>query len=323
MESRGTPIKDHPKLFGFRPLCRSTGTRVSWYGIADPDGYSPYGCVIPSGHKLPFMAHGYWQDVFAWTANSVDEDQPGLFTSGCMCARFNMKFYQYISMPKIEMLHQQVAAQDAEREAEVGFDIKLLKGSIKTKSTNELGHHQKLDAVVKKLNKLRLVGEIDEDKPYVRGVLPLRFGGYGWRMSQASPIAFWGGLDFPYPLKKYAFAMAGSRHNVLGEAKMDQPAAHSHSLTDAMVSWFVNNLPDVSVEGYEVEEVRGPFGRDEMTDYDIANGTWLAASQMSGVRGEYEFVARVLHRSDWEEGFRESSTKKLVLATPLYVAMVD
>lgn len=232
-----------------------------------------------------------------------------------------MKYYQYISMPKIEMLYQQVMAQEAEHEAEVGFDIKILKGSIKTKHSNELGDHQKLDAVTRKLRKLRLVGEVEDEKPYVNGVLPLKFGGYGLGVSQTSPIAFWGGKNFAYPLRNYAFAMAGSRHNLIGEAGNVSDSMHSHSLTDAMTNWFITNLPDLATEKSSAPSTLEPW-EEKLSTGAVAQGTWLAASQSSGVAGKYEFVAKILHRGVWKESHQDTAPINLILGTPLYVASV-
>jgi hypothetical protein len=234
-----------------------------------------------------------------------------------------MKFYQYISAPKIEMLHQQIARQSVEREASIGFDIKLLKGSLITKANGELSDHQKVDEIVGDLKKKRLVGAIEEGKPYVYASLNLKFGGYGERLRKTSPIAFWGSASLNYPLRDYAFAMAGSRHNLMGEAKNTPDTANSHSLTDAMVTWFLENLPDIEPDDYNEDYLNGPWGQEGITNFGIANAAWLAAQQIGGQNGKFEFVAKVLHRSDWDDGFRGSPIKKIVLATPLYVAMGD
>lgn len=235
---------------------------------------------------------------------------------------YQLKYYQYISPTKIDMLYKQTAGQSAMQEAILGFDLKIFKASIKSKKDGQLSDIQKLEAVIHQLKGLRLVGELDEGKPYIRGSFRLKFGGYGDRISETSPIAFWGGVNFNYPYKDLAFAMAGSRKNIIGESSDAPQAASSHSLTEAMVAWFLKNLPDSTAEESSQETSVMGMHRD-LDDYDVANGTYLAASQMGGTTGNFEFIAKVLHRSSWDKGFRMSSFNRIVLATPLYVAMSE
>ena len=55
--------------------------------------------------------------------------------------------------------------------------------------------------------------------------------------------------------------------------------------------------------------------------YDISNATYLAVTQMAGQQSNFTFVARVLHRAHWPEGFRHDGFTDIILATPLYVAL--
>lgn len=234
-----------------------------------------------------------------------------------------MKFYQYISLKKIDMLHQQIENQQIDKEYSIGIDLKFLRYEIKKKPINAVDKVKKVEEIVKCLKELRLVGSIEEEKPYVLGSINLKFGGYSSRNPDVSPIAFWGSTDLEGPLEGCAFAMAGSRHNLIGESRNAPYTAHSHSLTDAMLTWFMANLPDISGSNYNAELGKSPLGQGGMDNYVIANAAYLAADTMGGSNEKYEFVARILHRSDWEDGFRGSSVKKIVLATPLYVAMTD
>ena len=218
------------------------------------------------------------------------------------------------------MLYKQTAGQSAMMEAILGFDVKVFKSSIKLTQSGQISDIKKLEAVVHQLQSLRLVGDLDEGKPYVRGSLKLKFGGYGEYSAAPSPIAFWGGANLDYPNRDLAFAMAGSRRNLIGEATEVQCTASSHSLTDQMVKWFLTNIRDP-------EEPPEPVPTDHqidhrvLDDYDVANGTYLAASQMGGISGRFQFIAKVLHRSTWKDGFRASSCNRILLATPLYVAL--
>jgi hypothetical protein len=230
-----------------------------------------------------------------------------------------VKYYIYISENKIQMLYEQTA--DAGRgsvEATVGFDVKLLKASIKKERGVPESSIGKLRTVVEELNKNDLVGRIDENKQYIRGTLPLVWGRYGMSYPKEGPITFWG-----YNSDKIALGMAGSSYHVLGNQR--EGSAHSHSLTPAILAWFHEHLhepiPPGDVVGQQsielLEETR------LLESYDIANATWLAVTQMLGERTTYNFVAKVLHRSKWPEGFRSSKISTIILASPLYVAMEE
>ncbi len=233
-----------------------------------------------------------------------------------------MKYYLYLSEEKIEMLFQQLNSASAdEREASIGFDWKLLKGSLKEKRETKANYFQKLEQVINELKKLDLVGDVGGDANYISGTLKMRWGTYGFGHPDPLPITFWGYSTYEFPFSGMALALAGSSYHLLGEQK--EGGAHSHSLTGNMVNWFLNNLEneftDEEIEILNKEKDNG----HSLDEYDIANGTYLAATQISGQEAKYEFVAKVLHRSHWPEGFRMSDTNKVVLATPLYVALCE
>ena len=57
-----------------------------------------------------------------------------------------MKYYVYVSESKIQMLFEQTgAAKKGPREATLGFDIKLLKGSIQEGTAAPVSTYAKMD----------------------------------------------------------------------------------------------------------------------------------------------------------------------------------
>lgn len=228
-----------------------------------------------------------------------------------------MKYYLYISDSKIEMLYSQIATSTGRsREASIGFDVKVLKGEIKHGRGVPENSVTRLNNVVEALRNSGAVGSIDAPKKYIGGTLSMTWSSYGWaRKEEDLPITFWS-----YSASGIAMALAGSKHNLLGEQRPG--SAHSHSLTLPMVQWFLDNLQE-PVPDSAKQNLKVPKGWGELDEFDIANGTWLAATQASGIKESTEFVARVLHDSTWPEGFRDSNAKRILLASPLYVASVD
>jgi hypothetical protein len=201
----------------------------------------------------------------------------------------------------------------------LGFDIKLLKGDIKDSRGIPDNQFTKLDKILTSLSKLDLVGDIDSDKEYIHATLDMKWGSYGWE-DEDTPITFWGYSTFEYPFTGLVLALAGSKYHLLGEQRDGN--AHSHSGTNAMTKWFLTNLGEQHQELLFLPNSYQRIKAYDLDDSDVANGTWLAATQIKGQICKYEFVAKVLHRSEWASGFRESETTKIVLATPLYVAML-
>jgi hypothetical protein len=86
-----------------------------------------------------------------------------------------------------------------------------------------------------------------------------------------------------------------------------------------MVQWFLENLE----EPFPNSKAHHPGLPKNLEEFDIANATWLAAAQAKGIKESTDFVARVLHLSNWPQGFRRSNVRRILLASPLYVASGD
>jgi len=227
-----------------------------------------------------------------------------------------MKYYIYISDSKVSMLHQQIAQTGKRnRESSLGFDVKLLRGHIKETHGLPENSITRLDKVVHELNTSGLVGSVEHPKEYLGGVLPMTWCTYGY---EKPAITVWGfSEESDHPFSGTVMALVGSQHNLLGQQYGG--LTDSGSLTPQMTQWFIDNLEEPIEDDDVRKKDRERFGpmRNEVDDVPL--GAWLAATQAEGTRGQYEFVAKLLHKSEWPEGVF-CKTKRIILASPLYVA---
>ena len=107
-----------------------------------------------------------------------------------------MKYYLYLSEPKIQMLHAQISVgTERKREASIGFDLKVLKGQVKESRALPETAIPKLLEVIQQLQRSDLVGTIEDPKQYIGGTLQMKWATYGDELfpgDQRSPITFWG-----------------------------------------------------------------------------------------------------------------------------------
>jgi hypothetical protein len=223
-----------------------------------------------------------------------------------------MKYYIYISESKIEMLYSQIAASEGQKkESLLGFDLKVLKGHLKESRQIPDNKFAQLEKVVSSLESNDQVGEIIGTKPYIKGNLEMTWASFGLR---ESPVTFWGCVT-----ESYALALAGSKYNVLGQ-KPDG-STHSHSLTDEIGRWMFDQFGDSNPEAKKDADTAFGKGHAKPDAFDIGNGTWLAVSEIEGSVNQFEFIAKVLHRTPFYPERSPGYETNLILATPLYVAM--
>jgi hypothetical protein len=221
-----------------------------------------------------------------------------------------MKYYVYVSESKIQMLFEQTgAAIKGPREATLGFDIKLLKGSIKEGTAAPESTYAKMDRVLHELKKNDRVGEIYETKPYIHGLLSMIWANYV--IDPDSPMAFWG-----YKSKDIVLGLAGSNYNVLGK-QPEGEVCPSYSLKGAIMEWFRNNIGE-SLQPSIPRDSRSREIAEEIEMGDEIDSTiYRAVRDIKGYTDKFEFVAKVLHRG---KCMRDSN---LILASPLYVSMEE
>lgn len=241
-----------------------------------------------------------------------------------------MKYYVYASESKIDMLFAQISQSEQERrEASVGSDLKLFKFEKKFSRGIPENKFTRLNAIIKRLDKEKLIGSFEESLRYIRGTLEMVWATYG--DPRVSLITYWGYLS-----DTLALGLAGSRYHLLGEQRGGSTA--SASATHSFVEWVHHDL-DISEDDLNkyFEEFSKPyrtihpitpeeFRRTHVYPFqktDVADAVWLAANVIKGEKSIFEFIAKVLHRSDWPDGYRNSSIKHIILATPLYVSLEE
>ena len=224
-----------------------------------------------------------------------------------------MKYYVYISESKIDMLHSQISQTTAvAKEASLGFDWKFLKGEIKTARGVPENKLTKLNDVVARLEKDSAVGSLDDAKPYIRGALRMKWASIGI-IREFSPVTFWGYAD-----SNSVLGLAGSAHHLVGTQR--EGFTHCYSQTPLILAWLKRELDlpkgDRKRLGIDKEWLnRAKHMRGGMIETSVED----MVRKMDGELEEFEFIAKVLHRSSVSQDL----PRRVILATPLYVAMHD
>jgi len=225
-----------------------------------------------------------------------------------------MKYYLYISDAKVDMLLPQIPHDVKTRIAtEFKFDLKLLSAARKTETESADDRVTRLEAVVAFIREYGNLGSVDQPDEYIEGDLDMRWGPYINAYSdRESPLIYFGGVS-----EQTIVGLGGSAKHVLGNTSLSP--AHSHSATPFLVYRLAKEL-GLSMES---ENLTGNLVGNTSTDqfdseYWSLRAVELATTQMKGPLQQVEFVAkRLLY------GKGNSKKKKVLLGTPLYVAMVE
>lgn len=84
-----------------------------------------------------------------------------------------MRYYEYLSTAKVDMLYPQIDQTSRSAGGEVGFDLKVIKASRKTDGKKEPTVYEKLAAVEDWIYAREPVGSMDEPAPWISGRLDL------------------------------------------------------------------------------------------------------------------------------------------------------
>jgi hypothetical protein len=225
-----------------------------------------------------------------------------------------MRYYTYISTQKLAMLYPQTAsAQRRSFSGEAELKIGPLTTKMSTQQEKPSTQHDQIDAVVSHLEESKLIGVWHETKPYIQGVLPLRWGAFRETPSHPSPVTFWS-----HASDIGLLVLTGSTRHVIGKSPSSD--VNCYSGTSDFLHWLKKHLTEISFDGKQYEE---------LADDDIPHLIGLAAKQMRGPETRCSFVAKILHR--WNRvsptcwGSSDASPQgghefRVILATPLFVA---
>lgn len=84
-----------------------------------------------------------------------------------------MRYYEYLSTAKVDMLYPQIGQTSRSVGGEVGFDLKVIKASRKTDGKKEPTTYEKLIAIEEWIYNNEPVGSVDEPAPWISARLDL------------------------------------------------------------------------------------------------------------------------------------------------------
>lgn len=214
-----------------------------------------------------------------------------------------MRYYDYLSEAKVEMLYPQIDQSSKVVSREVGVDVRLLKVSRKIDGTRGPSIYEKLSAVEDWIYAHEPVGNVDEPEAWIYG-----------RMSLAetivAPMVPVGGLGEDYTVF-YAGKSDSGAYILLGGS-----ARHLNAVSSQTTPVF-----DVrrSSSRYAIENIlrHFPDSEDPKTFADLRTSQYTSAARFilrDAPLSEYEFLAKRLVTD---------SDNNVSLATPLFVAQAN
>lgn len=222
-----------------------------------------------------------------------------------------MKYYVYVSDTKLEMLYNQIPKPLRKKLAtELKIDLKFLSTTF-SKPPSEENKFSKLRIVVDYIKKHEKVGTVDQPANYFEGRMALRWGPLYSRFSGA---VYFGGVT-----RYTILGLAGSSRHIIGEIGSSTASPQSMSLPSPLLHLLASDKrpelsPNVSRPSTNVENQQALF--------DVA----YATKTMQGLTQELEFLAKRLLDSECPAEIRGMfgfSEKRVLLGTPIYVALVD
>lgn len=218
-----------------------------------------------------------------------------------------MRYYLYISDSKVDMLFPQVPGAVQQGVAKkLGFDLKLISGSIESQKQTFDSRVARLQAVEEHIRSFHKIGAPTDETPWVGGEI----------MVQVLSIAG-GAILFVNREEPDYFVLGGSADHVIGNTKADRPAVSYSSMyqISRFLSELHNNetiLPDGP------KKRRSPKPPNQYLERLADNMKCIFAESVRQPPQRIEFLAKRLSMVD--NRYRGG---KMVFATPLYVALAD
>jgi len=227
-----------------------------------------------------------------------------------------MKFYLYISDTKVDMLLPQIP-QDVKRDIATEFkvDLKLFSASRKSEIRNSEDRISRLEAVCDFIRQYGDVGDVDQPGEYVQDVLEMRM--LTERLYDP-PMVF-----FCSRTSQTLVGIGGSAQHLIGYVGQDDPPERTPSPPDLipLLMQVLERLP--WPEAAEMADVDPEWGLSRIKGF--------LNTRPPGIVQRYEFLAK---RMLWEQPKQSrydhdyehdlgAHSRKILLASPLYVAMAD
>jgi hypothetical protein len=233
-----------------------------------------------------------------------------------------MKYYHYISDRKIEMLLSQIKGESGKVSTELKADIKVL-GATRKRETQQ-SKYSRLDELSEFIHRYGDVGSVDDPGEYVFDTLDLRWGLYGITEKVPNPLIFFAGAT-----DHTVVGLGGSRKHLIGEE--GDGIAHSASGTALFARYLLEAL-ELSAENKKLykalkESTDTRTGEFSPDNQEYVNLTAFSAYNLEGPSERLEFLAKTLLQGQLSEDDYWKSKglagKRVLMATPLYVARVD
>ena len=229
----------------------------------------------------------------------------------------DFKHYLYLSKAKLDMLYRQIARQQKTKGTlEWKIDVKAFSLSKKSETEDELDNDDKLRLVIAELEDRELIGSMYDEKPYIKGIVPMQWGIYNdsnFRPDNEGPLVWFSGLEDDFLL-----GMGGSSCHI--EGCYGLTSTGSRSVTSALVHFLRGGID----EGCVSTRLR-PWSEPHDEDQELCEAMALANYYLRGPSQSLEFVAKVLWRGrehmrvrPFTDGYGQA-----ILATPLYVAQTE
>ncbi len=215
------------------------------------------------------------------------------------------------------MLYRQIAPQQKTKSTiEWKIDVKAFSLSRKSEVEDELDNDDKLRLVTAELEDRQLVGSLDDDKPYIMGILPMRWGMYNdsnFRPDNEGPLVWFSGLEDDLLL-----GMGGSSCHI--EGCYGLTSTGSRLVTPALVHFLRGGMD----EGCVSTRLH-PWSEPHDEDQELCSAMALANYYLRGPIQSLEFVAKVLWRGREHMRIRPFTDGygRAILGTPLYVAQTE
>lgn len=212
-----------------------------------------------------------------------------------------MKYYIYVSDSKVDMLLAQIP-HDAQQKLAIEFkvDLKLFSASRRSEQADESNRFTRLEAVVSFIREYGNLGTIDQPNHFIDDSLEMQWGPISSSTEKVTPVYF-GGVT-----EQTIFGMGGSMKHLIGQSGSSHP--DSESLTPVLINCLQQEITASDKDDH-------PRGSPENW---ALRAVELATTQMKGPTEPLEFLAkRLLY------GRGVSKKRKVLLASPLYVAMLS
>lgn len=219
------------------------------------------------------------------------------------------KHFLYLSPEKVEALYAQLTMRERRKFVDqLEVDLKIVKGRVSFEQAPD-NVYLKLRLVLHQLHRENAIGSVDLPAQYVAGQLPMTWGTLGATGGDlVADVVFFGAR-----LDKCSLGLGGSSSNVVGEyAKgVRRSGSNAPALLDALRAADADSPKDLLA----VRLLRGHEGHVDGWELDMIE---KSIDTLPGVTQQVEFVARRLI-----EGVSQDGERKILLGSPLYVALVD